>query len=313
MQLRNIEYVLSIAETRSFSKSAKHLHISQPALSQAIQRLEEELGARLFIRRNNATGLTRAGELFLEDARKVLLLSEQIKKKMEDVQKVREGHIILGISQYNGQLYFSNILIEFKRKHPNVKLNILEDYSSVLERKLLMGNLDCAILTKPFFTEGLDYEHLFFEEILLATPRDHPIATQSLTIPGQFGSVDLTWLKNDEFILMKQGHRFRIITDTFFEQAGFTPKITFESRSTDTIQSFITGGVGCGFISSTKQRNTPIKWRSAYYHLSGIKAEREHVIAYSKDGYLSHAAKAFIHMAKAACLKQFTYADDMTT
>lgn len=313
MQLRNIEYVLSITETRSFSQSAKQLYISQPALSQAIQRLEEELGAKLFTRRNNETLLTRAGELFVEDAKKVLVLSEQIKKKMEDIQQVREGHIVLGISQYNGQLYFSNILLEFKRKYPNIKLSIVEDYSTILERRLSTGNLDFAIFTAPFTSKGLLCEHLFFEEILLATPPDHPIKDTAAAKPGRFGSVMLSQFKDDEFILMKPGHRFRAVTDVLFQKAGFKPKVVFESRSTNTIQSFITGGVGTGFVTTTQQRNTPAKWRSAYYHLMDVDAKREHVIAYNKDGYLSYAAKAFISMAKDICVKQFTYADDMTT
>lgn len=311
MQLRNIEYVLSIAETGSFSKSAKKLYISQPALSQAIQKLEEELGAKLFIRRSTETSLTRAGELFVEDARKILMLSEQIKKKMEDIQQVREGKIVLGISQYNGQLYFSNMLLEFRKQYPNIKLSIVEDFSTVLEQKLMTGKLDFAIFTAPTISEDLQFEHLFFEEILLATPREHPVREKAPAFPGRFGSVSLSWFKDDEFVLMKKGHRFRAITDDFFKTAGFEPKIVFESRSSNTIQSFITGGVGIGFITATQQRNTPAKWRSAYYRLDDVDAKREHVIAYNKDAYLSSAAKAFFELAGTICSHQFSYVDDM--
>lgn len=313
MQLRNIEYVLSIAETGSFSQSAKQLYISQPALSQAIQKLECELDAKLFTRRNNVTALTRAGELFVEDAKKVLMLSEQIKKKMEDIRQVREGHITLGLSQYNGQLYFSNMLLEFRERYPNIELSIVEDFSTVLEKRLSTGNLDFALFTAPFASEELVSEHLFFEEILLATPSDHKIKDIAPAQPGKFGSVKLSWFKDDEFILMKTGHRFRAITDELFQKAGFEPKVVFESRSTNTIQSFITGGVGAGFITTTQQRNTPAKWRSAYYHLEDMIARREHVIAFHRDGYISSAAKAFIGMAKELCAKQFHYPDDMTS
>ena len=313
MQLRNIEYVLSIAETGSFSKSAKKLYISQPALSQVIQRLEEELGAKLFVRRSNETSLTRAGELFVEDAKKILALSEQIKKKMADIQDLREGRIVLGISQYNGQLYFSNMLLQFKKQYPNIKLSIVEDFSSALERRLATGRLDFAILTAPSNSDETMFEHLFFEEIFLAAPSAHPVAEKAPAGPGRFGSVKLSWFKDDEFVLMKNGHRFRAITDTFFRQAGFEPKVVFESRSSNTIQSFITGGVGVGFITATQQRNTPAKWRSTYYRMEDVDAKREHVVAYNKDGYVSYAARAFIETAKEICKRQFNYADDMTT
>jgi len=313
MQLRNIEYVLSIAETGSFSKSAKKLYISQPALSQTIQRLEEELGAKLFVRGSNETSLTRAGELFVDDAKKILMLSEQIKKKMADVQDLLEGHVVLGISQYNGQLYFSNMLLEFKKRYPNIKLSIVEDYSSALEHRLTTGSLDFAILTAPSNSDEMLFEHLFFEEIFLAAPSSHPVGEKAPVRPGRFGSVELSWFKDDEFVLMKSGHRFRAITDTFFRQAGFEPRVVFESRSSNTIQSFITGGVGVGLITATQQRNTPAKWRSAYYRMEDVDAKREHVVAYRKDAYVSYAARAFIEIAKTICKRQFNYADDMTT
>lgn len=311
MQLRNIEYVLSIAETGSFSQAAKHLHISQPALSQAIQRLEEELGAKLFVRKNKETSLTRAGDLFLEDAKKILMLSNQIKKKMNDIQNLEDGEISLGISLYDGQMYFSNLLLEFKKIYPNIKMTILEDFSVTLERKLMMGHLDFAMFTTPIESDELLCEHLFFEEILLATPPKHPIRDSTPSFSDRFGSVKLSSFDKEDFVLIKQGHRFRIITDALFQQSGIKPHVVFESRSNNTIQSFITGGIGSGFITTTQQRHTLARWQSAYYHLEDVDAKREHVIAYNRDGYLSSASKAFIDLAKKLCKQQFTYHGDL--
>lgn len=312
MQLRNIEYVLSIAETRSFSKAAKLLYISQPALSQAIVRLEDELGVKLFMRCNNETILTRAGELFVQDAQKVLMLSAHIKKKMEDIRQIHDGQIVFGVSQYNGQIYFSRIFLEFKKRYPNIKLTIVEDYAANLERELLKGNLDFAMVTLPLGSNELMFEHLFDEEILLAVPRDHP-ANAVFNRPelGRFGTVQLSYFKDDDFILMKSRHRFRLVQNALFQKAGFKPKIVFESRNNSTIQSLITGGIGIGFMPVAQQRNTAAEWQSVYYHLEDLDAKREIVIAHSKDGYLSYAAKAFIHLAKELCAEQFNYKSDL--
>lgn len=299
MQLRNIEYVLSIAQTGSFSKAAKLLYISQPALSQAIMRFEDELGVKLFIRHNNKTSLTRAGELFVEDAQKIMMLSTQIRKRIEDIHNVRDGRIVIGISQYNGQIYFSKVLLEFKRQYPNIKLDIVEDYSNNLERELLKGNLDFSMCTLPVNSNELIYEKLFDEKILLAVPIDHPFnKTVNKTEPNSFGTAKLSWFKDDKFILMKEGHRFRTIQNNLFRQADFEPKVVFQSRSSETIQSFVTGGMGIGFISELLQRNTSPEWQSVYYHLEDVDAKREHVVVYSKNGYLSDASKAFISLAK---------------
>jgi len=311
MQLRDIEYVLSVAEAGSFSKAAKLLYISQPALSKSILRLEDELGVKLFIRHNNSTSLTRAGELFVEDAHKVLMLSAQIKKKMEDIQHINDGRITFGISQYNGQIYFSKILLEFKKQYPNIKLNVVEDFSSILERGLLTGNLDFALFTLPISSNELKYEPLFFEEMLLAVPPGHPFNNTIKAEPGRFASVKLSDFENEDFILMKPKHRLRAIENSLFKQAGFEPRVVFESRSSDTIQSFVTGGIGIGFVSAAMQRNTPVEWQSVYYHLEDVDAKREHVIAYKENGYISHASRAFINLAKELCAKQFSYQHDL--
>jgi len=311
MQLRDIEYVLGVAEAGSFSKAAKLLFVSQPALSKSILRLEDELGVKLFIRHNNNTSLTRAGELFVEDAHEVLMLSAKIKKKMEDIQHNNDGRITFGISQYNGQIYFSKILLEFKKQYPNIKLNVVEDFSSSLERGLLTGNLDFALFTLPVSSDELDYEHLFFEEMLLALPPDHPYNKTAIARPDRFASAKLSDFQNEDFILMKPKHRLRSIENSLFKQAGFEPRIVFESRSSDTIQSFVTGGIGLGFISAAMQRNTSAEWQSVYYHLEDVDAKREHVIAYKKNGYLSHATRAFINLAKELCAKQFNYQSDL--
>ena len=311
MQLRDIEYVLSVAEAGSFSKAAKLLYLSQPALSKSILRLEDELGVKLFVRHNNKTSLTRAGELFVEDANEVLMLSAHIKKKMEDIRNNNDGRITFGISQYNGQIYFSKILLEFKKHYPNIKLNVVEDFSSSLERGLLSGNLDFALLTLPVSSDELKYEHLFFEEMLLAVPPNHPFNKTVKAEPDRFGSAKLSDFKNEDFILMKPKHRLRTIENSLFKQAGFEPRVVFESRSSDTIQSFVTGGIGLGFVSAAMQRNTKAEWQSAYYHLEDVDAKREHVIAYKKNGYISHATRAFIDLAKELCAKQFDYKHDL--
>lgn len=305
MNLRNIEYFLSIAETGSFSKSARILHISQPALSQAIIKLEEEMNAKLFIRHHNTTQVTRAGELFLEDAQEILLLSEQIKRKMLDIEKGEEGEIRIGLSQYNGQIYFANTILELKTQYPKIKMTIIEDYSWSLEQKLSEGKIDVAFITEPYNREELLREHLFYEEILLAAPLNHSITVIPPTKPEDIGSVDLSRLKDEYFVLMKPDFPLRIFTDNLCKEAGFSPKIVIESSNVDTIQSFVTGGMGLGFLTATHQKSTPKRWKSAYYHLSNVNAQREHAIAYSKTLYLTFATKSFISIAKKVCREQF--------
>ncbi len=310
MNLRNIEYVLAIAETGSFSHASRILHISQPALTQAIQKLEDDLNTKLFIRQHNKTLVTRAGELFLEDAKQILLLSEQIKRKMLDIEKGEEGDITIGLSQYNGQIYFASTILEFKLKFPKMKMTIMEDYSWILEQKLEAGKIDVAFITEPYFRKDLFREHLFHEEIFLAAPLDHPIKEIFSEKADGFACTKLSELKDESFVLMKPDFPLRIFTDKLFKEVGFEPKIVLESGNVNTIQSLVTGGMGLGFLTATHQKNTPKRWKSAYYHLSDVNARREHAIAYNNKLYLSKTAKVFIEMAKKVCLEQFKQIND---
>ena len=155
MQLRDIQYVVTLAETLNFSKAAKALFISQPALSQSIRRLEDELGVTLFSRRNNAVELTRAGELFLEDGQKILQLSSHLKRQMEDIQKLKQGKLCIGITSLFGRFYFPKIYQVFRKLYPGVEILISEDTSENLEALILRGKIEFAILPLPLLMKSV--------------------------------------------------------------------------------------------------------------------------------------------------------------
>ncbi|MDD4510590.1 MAG: LysR family transcriptional regulator, partial [Oscillospiraceae bacterium] len=107
MQLRDLEYVVAIAQTGSFSKAAAQMFVSQPALSQAVARLEEEFGLQIFHRTRGVITPTEAGRVLLEDGLSVLQMSIRIQKRMSDVQNLRTGQVSIGISHLYGKYYFS--------------------------------------------------------------------------------------------------------------------------------------------------------------------------------------------------------------
>lgn len=101
MQLRDIHYVLAVADEGSFSKAALKVHVSQPALSQLIQRLEDELGVKLFVRKSSRVTLTPAGKIFYGDGKVILALSEQLTRKMSDFNGLRKGELTIGYMEKN--------------------------------------------------------------------------------------------------------------------------------------------------------------------------------------------------------------------
>ena len=298
MQLRDIQYVVTLAETLNFSKAAKALFISQPALSQSIRRLEDELGVTLFSRRNNAVELTRAGELFLEDGQKILQLSSHLKRQMEDIQKLKQGKLCIGITSLFGRFYFPKIYQVFRKLYPGVEILISEDTSENLAALILRGKIEFAILPLPLLSESLAYEPIVEEETLLAVPPGHPINRHMPEPPqGEFNSVDIGQFQNDDFIMLYPGQRIRTLCIHACREAGFEPHIVFETRNTDTVCGLVSAGMGVGFIPETISRTQSEQCRAVFYRIREMKANRKMVAAYHRTDGLSCSAQEFIRIA----------------
>ena len=299
MQMREIEYVATVAEHGSFSKAAEKLFVSQPALSQSVQRLEEKLGVKLLNRAGNPVVLTDAGQQFMEQGYEILLAREMIYKKMADVKNMASGKLTIGISQFYGKYYISRLLPLFNKKYPGIKVHITEEISSVLEEMILQGKIDFGIFSLPISSRKIRYETIFAEEILFAAPKGHPITKhtnpgKSTTIP----KVNLSLFSGEDFIMVKEGQRLHTIGMELCKKAGFVPRVVFESRNTETVNAFIAGGMGVGFIPEAIRKYSLPEHRALYFHLKGMETSRSFVAAYHEDGYLSLAAKACITFAK---------------
>lgn len=298
MQLRVIQYVLKVAETGSFSKAAELLFVSQPALSQSIKRLENELGVELFRRENNTVTVTSAGELFLEDGKAIAELSERIKKRMYDVQDLKYGDISIGVSPFYEKYYLSKILPEFHRQYPGVQIKVIENYTGVLEELVMERKIDLCIMSLPLSIPSLHYEPLFEEIILLAVPPGHPLNSE---IPSASGGerpvADLSLFRNEKFIMYKQGRRMRAIGMDLCNQAGFVPDIIFETHNCETINALIAGGMGVGFVPMATEICCPPEQRAVYYSLRLKKAVRTFAVVHNNSIYHSSAVKEFIRIA----------------
>ncbi len=299
MQLQVIQYVLKVAETGSFSKAAELLFVSQPALSQSIKRLEDELGVELFRRENNTVTVTSAGELFLEDGKIIAELNERIKKKMHDAQGLKYGDISIGVSPFYEKYYLSKILPEFHKQYPGVQIKVIENYTGVLEELVMKKKIDLCIISIPLSIPSLHFEPLFEESILLAVPPQHPINSQICSKPGEGRPVaDLSLFKNDKYIMYKQGRRMRAIGMDLCNQAGFIPDIIYETHNCETINALIAGGMGVGFIPMATEICCPPEQRAVYYFLQSQKAVRTFAVVFNDDKYHSTAVEEFIRIAR---------------
>ena len=251
MNIRSFQYFITIAQKPTLSAAAEALYISQPALSQQIRKIEEEVGAKLFIRKGHAMSLTPAGEAFLLCSRRILQFYETMQREVKMLSMAEKDTVHMGISPFYSQHYLPKILPPFLQQHPQINVDIVEEISVNLENKLLQGELDfCALPLYPK-NELLEYETIYHEKILLAIPRNHPInanypldAIESKTYP----TIDLALMKSEPFIGLKKIQKFSSIGLRLCEEAGFVPRTICETMNWETVHLMIASGLGIGFV-----------------------------------------------------------------
>lgn len=301
MQLRDIQYAVTIAQESSFSKAAQSLFISQPALSQSIKRLESELGVPLFIRENNSVHLTAAGKIFVSDGMEILHMSNTLRTKMADIINLRDCHLKIGISTFYSNCYLPKIIPAFQSQYPSVHLEIIEETSNVLEELASDGKIDFCMIPGPLDSKQLEAQVIYQEQILMALPSNHPLnrlLTPALSSGLPF--IDLALLKDTPFIFLKKHQKFTRMGHQLCENAGFSPHIVFETGNWNTIHSLVSTGMGVGFIPEILMEMPTIGKRPVYYRIMADNTTRPYLIAYKKGAKLPAAAYNFIETVKSS-------------
>lgn len=295
MELRQLQYTLQIAAERNFSRAADKLHIAQPSLSQQLSKLEKELGVLLFQRNTSSVELTHAGEKFVEQAQAIIDAVELLRQEMSDISQLRTGRVVVGSMPITGAHLLPHVLPVFKSKYAEVEITLLEDSSMNLEKLTASGQTDLSLLSLPLEIPTLAYEVLGEERIDLAVPPEHPLAARSaLGI-----RTSLNELKNEPFIVLKEGQGFRKMTVELCREAGFEPRIVFESNNMETVQSLVATGMGVTLVPHFIARAPRSEFVPVYLPLADPVPSRTLVVAYRRGRYLSRAAEAFIETFKA--------------
>jgi LysR family transcriptional regulator, hydrogen peroxide-inducible genes activator len=295
VELRQLQYTLQIAAERNFSRAADKLHIAQPSLSQQLSKLEKELGVLLFQRNTSSVELTHAGEKFVEQAQAIIDAVELLRQEMSDISQLRTGRVVVGSMPITGAHLLPHVLPVFKSKYAEVEITLLEDSSMNLEKLTASGQTDLSLLSLPLEIPTLAYEVLGEERIDLAVPPEHPLAARSaLGI-----RTSLHELKNEPFIVLKEGQGFRKMTVELCREAGFEPQIVFESNNMETVQSLVATGMGVTLVPHFIARAPRSEFVPVYLPLADPVPSRTLVVAYRRGRYLSRAAEAFIETFKA--------------
>ena len=288
MEIHQLRYFLAVARTRNFSRAAEQCRVAQPSLSQQIQKLEGELGERLFERTKREVSLTGAGEVFREHAARVLEEVEQARERVREISGLVRGRVVLGALPTVAPYFLPARLRAFTRRHPGIEVVVHEDTTAQLVGGVLAKEIDVALLSLPVERAGLEAEEFFDEPLLVALPRGHPLAKKK--------GLTLDDLENESFILMKEGHCLAGQALQFCQLNGFAPRVSFRSAQIETVLSFVANGWGISIVPAMSAlRATP---GLVCRPLPGVT--RAIGVVYRAGRPLSGAAQALIAHLRAA-------------
>lgn len=296
MDFHQLEYVITIAKEKTLLAAAEKLFLSPSALSQHISKLEEELRTPLFKRTKQGWLPTHAGQIYIDMAHSVLQSQKKAYLQIGDIAENKTGHFTVGVTPGRGTQMFSAVFPVFREMYPNMKVNLFE--GTVLENNEMIaaGKVDIGFLTSGFPHPGIVTKTQVQEDIVLVVPKTNPLSRLAETAPaGDFATVNLQEFAQDEFLLAGEGTTLRALENQLFADAGFQPKIAFETPSLLTLNMLAKGGYGLSFIPRFYADDT----KNAVYLRTEPGGTWELVAACRKDHYITKAEEYMIDLATA--------------
>src|SRR5688500_10002580 len=236
MNLRDLRYLVALADHRHFGRAAEASFVSQPTLSTQIRKLEEELGVPLFERAPRRVMLTPAGRDIAERARRIVGDVEQMKEVARRSQDPEAGTVRLGMFPTLGPYLLPHVVPGIRARFPKLELLLVEEKSDVLLTRLREGKLDAGLLALPVHDDQLHVEFLFEEPFLLAVSEAHPLARRD--------SLALKELSDQRLLLLEDGHCLRDQALDVCQVAGAGEMSGFQATSLETLRQMVAANVG---------------------------------------------------------------------
>lgn len=283
MEVQQLRYICAIAELGSFSRAAEQCHVAQPSLSQQVQKLEEELGTRLFDRLGRSVRMTDAGRAFLPHARSVLHQLEAARTSVVNQSASLGGSITVGAIPTVAPYLLPHATAAFRTQHPEARLRIVEETTPLLLEELRNLSIDFALLALPLRHKELAVTRLLVEPLYAVLPKHHSAT--------KLKSLTLHQLEGEDFVMLRDGHCFRDLSLAACSRARVRPHVSFESDQFRSLLGMVAAGVG---VSLVPEMAIDRSLDCAYVRLSDPQARRTVVVAQLRGRSLNRAQQAFL-------------------
>lgn len=299
MNVQELNYVLCIAKHQNLTVAARELYISQPTLSKYLQKLERELGGKLFSRSGNRYIPTYLGRRYLDYAKRMLEVNQDWERELMDLTTCQEGELNIAFPLMRSSCMVPRILPVFHEEYPGIRVNLMEETYAIQERLLLDDQLDFAVFNEARPNPKLAYEELLQEEVLLMLPPDHPLAECGVPWEGSsYPWMDLHLLADVPFILHFTEQTTGGIARELFDHYEISPPVPFRTRNPQACALLCQQGLGATFIPQRYVAGLHWERPPLCFSVGEGGTFSRLTIAYRKGAYQPTYAREFIRIAK---------------
>lgn len=301
MNVRDFEYIVELGKSESILKASKNLYISQPALSKFLQKMEAKIGTPLFQHVGHRLVPTYAGEQCIKTSEKILFLHKQLEDTLADITRHESGLIRFGLPLSRSRYFISELFPLFHREYPHICVNIYEDSTLILQKKLRDGELDVIFANIVEEFDDLNYIPVSQEEMVLAAPASFHLREKAvLDSAYRYPCLDPEDWQDLPFLALSADQMSRSFADRYFSRHKITPKTVMLIRNLSQVLYSVRMGAGVTICPSLPLEPIAGADKVEYFSLRSETGPviRRTAAAYRKDAYLSVPVKVLLQIIK---------------
>jgi DNA-binding transcriptional LysR family regulator len=289
VDINQLEVLVTVAQEQSFSRAAKKLHRTQPAVSQAIRRLELELGEQLFDRSSKDGTLTAAGRVLHKYGQQMLNLRQHAQTAVKELKDLHRGKLTLSANEYT-VMYLLPVIPAFRARHPHIKVEVKRSLASRIPSEVLGREFEIGVVSYKPSDAAIASVQVMTDELALIVPPDHPLAGKEVVSVKELGA--------ETFIAHNVASPYREKVVRTFEKHKTPLNISTEMPTLEAIKRFVEQGMGVALVPRLTALTEIARKQVVALTVREMRLERSIHLVYRKGATLSHAARAFLRVAK---------------
>lgn len=306
-----MEYVYEVYKELNFSRAARNLFISQPALSSSIKRIEERIGAPIFDRSTAPIKLTECGEEYIRAVEQIMGIQQGFSNYLDDTRNMSVGRLSIGSIGLFSSYILPPLISEYKKKFPQISVSLIEERRDRLEELLMNGQLDFIIDNQRFSEDSFESHAYIQEHLLLAVPQQFEInnslfawrlSIENITsgdyLEDRYPAVPLEVFKDEPFILLKPSSNTYEKSLKLCQNYGFTPNVILTLEQQLTAYNMVCAGMGITYVSDTLAKNSFPHPNIIYYKLDKELSKRNIYFSHKRNRYKTRVMEEFLEIAK---------------